>query len=130
LRGVLLAGRAGVHVDFHANRHFDDLRCLPGHLISPGLRGERPVQRQNYVHGSNSASAGYRINYYDLCTFMMAAPAIPIRNCGEIVGSVLQASAAVRRTQPSSWSGYNALIDNVPDPRIDIGIPRQRVLAR
>jgi energy-converting hydrogenase Eha subunit G len=32
--------------------------------------------------------------------------------------------------QPSSWSGYNASIDNVPDRRIDIGIPRQRVFAR
>jgi hypothetical protein len=70
------------------------------------------------------------MNYYDLRPFMMAAPAIPIRNCGEIVGSVLRPSAAVRRTQPWSWSGYNALIDNVPDPRIDIGIPRQRVFAR
>ena len=62
--------------------------------------------------------------------FHSGGPAIPIRNCGEIVGSVLQTSAAVRRTQPSSWSGYNALIDNVPDRRIDIGIPRQRVFAR
>ena len=27
----LLARRAGVHVDFHAHRHFDDFRSLPGH---------------------------------------------------------------------------------------------------
>jgi len=40
------------------------------------------------------------------------------------------ASAAVRRTQPSSRPGYYASIDNVPDRRIDIGIPRQRVFAR
>src|ERR1700692_1703186 len=31
----LLAGGARIHVDFHANRHFDDLRCLPGHYGSP-----------------------------------------------------------------------------------------------
>jgi hypothetical protein len=31
----LFASRAGVHVDFHANRHFDDLWSLPGHFRSP-----------------------------------------------------------------------------------------------
>jgi hypothetical protein len=28
----LLAGGARIHVDFHADRHFYDLWCLPGHL--------------------------------------------------------------------------------------------------
>jgi hypothetical protein len=28
----LLAGGAHIHVDFHAHRHFDDLRCFPSHL--------------------------------------------------------------------------------------------------
>ena len=28
----LLAGGARIHVDFHADRHFDDLRRFPGHL--------------------------------------------------------------------------------------------------
>ena len=31
----LLARRAGVHVDFHAHRHFDDLRSFPSHLGLP-----------------------------------------------------------------------------------------------
>jgi hypothetical protein len=31
----LLAGGAGIHVDFHADRHFDDLWCFPGHFGSP-----------------------------------------------------------------------------------------------
>jgi hypothetical protein len=35
LRSWLLAGRAGVHVDFHADRHFNDLRCFPGHFDLP-----------------------------------------------------------------------------------------------
>jgi hypothetical protein len=26
---------AGVHVDFHANLHFNDLRCFPGHSSTP-----------------------------------------------------------------------------------------------
>ena len=38
----LLAGGARIHVDFHADRHFDDFRCFPGHLalllIPDGLR--------------------------------------------------------------------------------------------
>jgi hypothetical protein len=32
---VLFARCAGVHVDFHAHRHFDDLRGLPAHSILP-----------------------------------------------------------------------------------------------
>jgi len=31
----LLAGSAGIHVDFHADRHFDNLGCFPGHFGSP-----------------------------------------------------------------------------------------------
>jgi hypothetical protein len=30
-----IAGGAGVQVDFHAHRHFDDLRGLPGLSRSP-----------------------------------------------------------------------------------------------
>lgn len=30
--GLLLTGRAGIHVDFHADRDFDDFGCFPGHL--------------------------------------------------------------------------------------------------
>jgi hypothetical protein len=36
----LFASSAGVHVDFHANRHFDDLWSLPGHFQVP-FRTER-----------------------------------------------------------------------------------------
>jgi hypothetical protein len=35
----LFARRAGVHVDFHAHWHFDNLRCLPGHFRSPDCCG-------------------------------------------------------------------------------------------
>jgi hypothetical protein len=31
----LFALGAGVHVDFHTNRHFNDLRCFPGHESFP-----------------------------------------------------------------------------------------------
>jgi hypothetical protein len=31
----LFAGRTGVHVDFHANRHFNDFWSLPSHFRSP-----------------------------------------------------------------------------------------------
>jgi hypothetical protein len=34
-RGRLFARSAGVHVDFHAHRHFDDLRSFPAHFGSP-----------------------------------------------------------------------------------------------
>jgi hypothetical protein len=53
---ALFAGRAGVHVDFHAYRHFDDSRSLPGHFNSPSRRGRQiAVSRQR--SSSNSASA-------------------------------------------------------------------------
>ena len=35
VRRGLLARCASVHVDFHAHRHFDNLRSLPGHSILP-----------------------------------------------------------------------------------------------
>src|SRR5439155_2713204 len=34
---VLLARCAGVHVDFHAHRHFDNLRSFPGHSGLPSI---------------------------------------------------------------------------------------------
>jgi hypothetical protein len=41
---VLLARSAGVHVDFHADRHFHDLRSFPSHSgVSQGI--ERDIAR-------------------------------------------------------------------------------------
>ncbi len=37
-----LACCAGVHVDFHANRHFNDLRCFPGHFSLPSSTARSP----------------------------------------------------------------------------------------
>ena len=31
----LLTGSAGIHVYFHSDRHFDNLRSFPGHTFSP-----------------------------------------------------------------------------------------------
>jgi hypothetical protein len=36
---LLFARCAGIHVDFHAHRHFDNFRCFPGHLGPPGDYG-------------------------------------------------------------------------------------------
>src|ERR1700733_5036142 len=36
-RCSLFARRAGVHVDFHAHRHFNNLWSFPGHFILPSL---------------------------------------------------------------------------------------------
>jgi hypothetical protein len=33
----LLARRADVHVDFHADLHFDDLRSFPSHSALPSI---------------------------------------------------------------------------------------------
>jgi hypothetical protein len=59
-RCSLFARCAGVHVDFHAHRHFDDLRSFPGHSglptslqvvwreIAPRLNLGRPPRQRKY----------------------------------------------------------------------------------
>jgi hypothetical protein len=42
----LFALRAGVHVDFHPNLHFNDLWCFPGHPSTPVSAGGSPRLRQ------------------------------------------------------------------------------------
>jgi hypothetical protein len=37
----LFARRAGVHIDFHAHRHFDNLWGFPGHFDSPKFGATR-----------------------------------------------------------------------------------------
>jgi hypothetical protein len=47
IRVRLFAGGAGIHVDFHAHRHFDDLRRFPGHFGSPWSKPDelRPADK-------------------------------------------------------------------------------------
>jgi len=42
LRRGLFTRSAGVHVDFHADRHFDNFRSLPGHSILPWNSARTP----------------------------------------------------------------------------------------
>jgi hypothetical protein len=44
-KSLLFARRAGVHVDFHADRHFNDLRCLPGHYSLPHVAVRSPREK-------------------------------------------------------------------------------------
>jgi hypothetical protein len=46
LQGGLLARRAGVHVDFHTNRDFNDLRCFPGHFDFSNVAARVPNERK------------------------------------------------------------------------------------
>jgi hypothetical protein len=54
-RKRLFAGRAGVHIDFHADRHFDDLWGLPGHFADLLLNRDdflptiRVIQFKNFA---------------------------------------------------------------------------------
>jgi hypothetical protein len=58
----LLAGGAGIHVDFHANRHFDDFRCFPGHFGSPYKPDELPPWLLNYRAKKSSPAKSFAIN--------------------------------------------------------------------
>jgi hypothetical protein len=58
----LLAGGAGIHVDFHAHRHFDDFRCFPGHFGSPYKPDELPPWLLNYRAKKSSPVKSFAIN--------------------------------------------------------------------
>jgi len=49
-RRRLFAGGAGVHVDFHADRYFDDLGGLPGHFA---LLVKKPDEQSIRVTGAD-----------------------------------------------------------------------------
>ena len=48
-RKNLSAGRTSVHVDFHANRHFDDFRSLPNHFSSPSRTGRQNLRTEKRI---------------------------------------------------------------------------------
>ena len=50
----LFARRAGIHVDFHAHRHFDNLRRFPGHSSLPRIK----MARQSRAPKSKASSGG------------------------------------------------------------------------
>jgi hypothetical protein len=64
LRRRLLAGGASVHIDFHADRHFDDLGGFPGHFGSPCNRTNF-VLRYNLVSFEKFASEIFGSKVYD-----------------------------------------------------------------
>jgi hypothetical protein len=53
----LLACRAGVHIDLHANRHFNDLWSFPSHLglLSDGANTQHHLERKT-AEGSAQVS--------------------------------------------------------------------------
>jgi hypothetical protein len=79
----LLAGRAGIHVDFHADRHFDDLRRFPGHFGLSFLgsnRGElRPANKviriKNFAPAKSYLPTGEEV-------FFIAVHNLPATLCG------------------------------------------------
>ena len=57
-RSRLFASRAGVHVNFHANRHFNDSWSLPSHPRSPCQRATLCRPRNEDRAAPNIAQAG------------------------------------------------------------------------
>jgi len=53
-----LARCAGVHVDFHAHRHFDDLRCFPGHFLLPSISWRKSRAARQARAALSRAQAG------------------------------------------------------------------------
>src|SRR6185436_9840191 len=62
MRCRLLAGGAHIHVDFHADRYFDDFRRFPGHLALPLLPGELRPCRLRYCGSKSSPAKSFAWN--------------------------------------------------------------------
>jgi hypothetical protein len=81
----LLAGSAGIHVDFHADRHFNDLRCFPGHFGSPCMKPDelRPANKviRNEKFASGIFSAGLAVKKMVRCTILSGfGPVFPVKS--------------------------------------------------
>jgi hypothetical protein len=81
----LLAGSAGIHVDFHADRHFDDLWCFPGHFGSPWVIPDelRPADKviRNEKFASGIFLTGWAVEVMLRCTiFSGFGPIFPVKS--------------------------------------------------
>src|SRR6266436_7168575 len=81
-RSGLLACCAGVHVDFHANRHFNDLRCFPGH---------RELQVRGTITALKYGKATPKVA--QACAFFSRSSSPP----GRIGDSAIRRSSATQR---------------------------------
>src|SRR5437016_10884020 len=73
----LLAGGAHIHVDFHAARHFDDLRCFPGHFGSPCKQDEFTPSFLNYRVMKTSPVNSFGPKLHALCCVATWPPGGP-----------------------------------------------------
>ena len=82
MRYRLLAGGAHIHVDFHADRNFDDFWCFPGHSDLPLIPGELRPCRSRYCGSKSSPVKSFAWNSICLCC---AAKGFS-RSCAEGLG--------------------------------------------
>ena len=62
MRYRLLAGSTHIHVDFHADRYFNDFRRFPGHWALPLLPGEFRPCRLRYCGSKSSPVKSFAWN--------------------------------------------------------------------
>ena len=120
LQGGLLARRAGVHVDFHPNRDFNDLRCFPGHFDFSNVAARMPNGIRFYVRCSDGASG-------------LLSPIFENGQAGDrkTVGSVPQIWRMLRRTRAVIDDAIQRLpFDNRIRRRIDTAFPNSGRVAR
>jgi hypothetical protein len=67
MRYRLLAGGTHIHVDFHADRYFDDFRRLPSHLALPLIPDEFRPCRLRYCGSKSSPVKSFAWNHLCLC---------------------------------------------------------------
>jgi hypothetical protein len=60
----LFAGGAHIHVDFHADRHFGDFRCFPGHLVLLLLPDDFRPHLLKYCGSKSSPVKSFAWNLY------------------------------------------------------------------
>ena len=96
MRYRLLAGGAHIHVDFHANRHFDDFWCFPGHSALPLVPDELRPCRLRYCGSKSSPVKSFAWNSICLCC---AAKRFS-RSCAEGLGQNSVGSSISRLFAP------------------------------
>ena len=115
---VLLARSAGVHVDFHADRHFHDLRSFPSHSGSPKVlsatsRGAKPraasCTAQAWNRSANTANCRIALANFPLGQITFAPSQAPRLSPQQSQQSAAGARVQLLRIQRSVLVGIRCV---------------------
>ena len=96
----LFASRASIHVDFHADRHFDDFWSLPSHPRSPRERATPCRPRKDDRAAPQIAQAGPHVWLGNLLLLIeITAPVIAAATIGDRRPRIERGRGPIRATE-------------------------------